>query len=74
MERVFSVNVIGHNGYSFAVRYKDYDGEISDSNVIDSAIESGFFEDDSDADICVVEEITNDEYTMKHFKDCTFDV
>ena len=70
MKRIYSINVTGRNGYSFAVKCE----ETSESAVIDMALDAGLFEDDADADYAVAEDITDYPYDVEHFKDCTYEV
>lgn len=68
MSKVFSINVPGKHGYSFAVQCDDsYDEE----SVIDLALENGLFEEDYDADYAVGEDITDSEYDRNAFASCT---
>lgn len=70
MKRIFSINVTGRNGYSFAVKCETNNGETA----IDMALDAGLFEDDADADYAVAENITNYPDDVEHFKDCTYEI
>ena len=61
---------MGRNGYSFAVKCE----ETSESAVIDLASDAGLFEDDTDANYAIAEDITDYPYDVEHFKNCTYDV
>ena len=71
MKKIFSVNVLGRNGYSFAVKCDDsYDEE----SVIDLAYENELFNDGEDADYAVAEDITDSEYDLNGLKDSTYEL
>ena len=70
MKKIYSVNVPGHNGYSFAVK-----GEgLQEDEVIDVALEQDLFEDEDDADYAIVEDITDSEYDINGLKNATYEV
>lgn len=69
MRKVFSINVPGKHGYSFAVQC---DNSYDEESVIDLALENGLFEEDYDADYAWSEEITDSEYDRKAFASCTY--
>ncbi len=70
MDRIFSINVAGRHGYSFAVKC---DAE-NEENAIERALNAGIFEDDIDADYAIAEEITDSPYDVEHFKSCTHEI
>ena len=70
MKRIYSINVSGIGGYSFAVKTD----ETNENAIIDLALDAGLFDDDSDALYAVVEDITDYPYDVEHFKDCTYEV
>lgn len=70
MKRIFSINVTGRNGYSFAVKCETDD----EDTAIDMALDAGLFEDDADAGYAVAEDITDYPYDVEHFKNCTYEV
>ena len=64
MEKIWKINVPGAHGYSFAIQ-----GEIEEeAYAISSAISCGLFNDEHDARYATVEEITDDEYELEHWK------
>ena len=70
MKKIYSVNVTGPCGYSFAVA-----GEgLEEDDVIDVALENDLFSDEEDSDYAVVEDITDSEYDINGLKDATFEV
>ena len=69
MKKVFSVNVLGRNGYSFAVKCD----ATSTDEVVELALDNDLFDDPEDADCCVVEDITDSEYDQNGLKDCTYE-
>lgn len=70
MKRIFKIDVPACHGYSFAVSV-DTDNE---QDAIQAALKAGCFEDDIDAEYAMVEDITDDEFERKAFKDCTHDI
>lgn len=69
MKRVFSINVPGQYGYSFAV-----EGELNEGSAISKAFENGLFEEPIDANYAVAEDITDSDYDLKAFENCTYKV
>ena len=70
MKRVYSINVPGRNGYSFAVK-----GEIAnEEEAIEKASERELFYDTEDAEYAVAEDITDSEYDLNGLKSATFEV
>ncbi len=68
-KRIYSINVPGRIGYSFAVK-----GEIScESDAIILAKRKNFFEDPYDADYAIAEDITDSRCDLDAFKNCTFE-
>lgn len=64
MERIWKINVPGANGYSFAIA-----GELEEeADAIEEASLCGLFDDEHDARYATVEEITDDEYEIEHWK------
>lgn len=71
MKKVFSINVPGKYGYSFAVRC---DASYNEESVIELAAENCLFEEDEDADYAIAEDITESDYDIQAFKDDTYDI
>lgn len=71
MKKVFSINVPGKYGYSFAVRC---DTSYDEESVIELAAENCLFEEDEDADYAIAEDITESDYDIQAFKDDTYDI
>lgn len=71
MKKIFSINVPGRHGYSFAVKC---DTSYDEDSVIELAAESGLFDSDEDADYAIAEDITESDYEIEHFKDCTYEL
>ena len=71
MKKIFSINVPGRHGYSFAVRC---DASFDEDSVIDLAAESKLFNDPEDADYAISEDITESDYDINAFKSCTYDL
>ena len=71
MKKIFSINVPGRHGYSFAVKC---DTSYDEDSVIELAAESGLFSDDEDADYAIAEDITESDYDIEHFKSCTYEL
>jgi hypothetical protein len=71
MKKVFSINVPGRHGYSFAVRC---DTSYDEESVIELAAENCLFEEDEDADYAIAEDITESDYDIQAFKDDTYDI
>lgn len=70
MKKIYSINVPGAYGYSFAVK-----GEIDcEEDAIEMASNNGLFTEPEDADYAVAEDITDSEYDINAFKDCTYEV
>ncbi len=68
-KRVYSINVPGPCGYSFAVK-----GNFSDeSQVIDLASEEELFDDPHDARYATAEDITDSQSDIEAFKSCTYE-
>ena len=63
----YKVDVMGRNGYSFMVVSND---ELDEGDVIDKALVKGLFDDETDADYAVVDDLVS-EYDIENFKDCT---
>lgn len=70
MKKVFSINVSGPCGYSFAVKC---DESYDENSVIDLALENDLFEDEMDARYAFAEDITDSEYDINGLKDCTYE-
>ena len=68
-KNVYSINVPGPEGYSFAVK-----GAFSESEAIDKALEADLFTSPVDADYAIVEDITNSEYDLLGLKDATYNL
>ena len=71
MKKVFSINVPGKHGYSFAVRC---DTSYNEETVIDLAAENCLFEEDEDADYATAEDITESDYDIQALKDVTYNI
>ena len=64
MEKVWKINVPGAHGYSFAIQ-----GELEDeAEAILEACNCELFDDEHDARYATVEDITDDEYELEHWK------
>lgn len=64
--KYWTINVIkSKGGYSFAVQSELCTRE---SEVINACLELDYFDEPSDADVAVVEEITNDAYELEYWK------
>ena len=70
MKRIFSINVTGRNGYSFAIKCD----ATEEADAVQMAENAGLFEDDADAFYATAEDITDYPYDVEHFKDCTYEV
>ena len=70
MKKIFSINISGINGYSFAIKC---DASYDESSVLDLAIEHDLFGDEDDAYHAYVEEITDSEYDIKGLASATFE-
>lgn len=66
----YKIDVSGRNGYSFMVVSND---ELDEYDVIDKALARGLFDDETDADYAVVDDIIS-EYDIENFKDCTHEI
>ena len=71
MKKVFSINVPGKHGYSFAVRC---DTSYNEESVIELAAENRLFNEDEDADYAIAEDITESDYDIQAFKDTTYEL
>ena len=71
MKKIFSINVPGRHGYSFAVKCDTFYNE---ETVINLAAESDLFDDPEDADYAIAEDITDSDYDINAFKSCTYDL
>lgn len=71
MKKIFSINVPGRHGYSFAVKC---DTSYDEDSVISLAEENYLFEEDEDADYAIAEDITDSEYDIEAFKNCTYEL
>jgi hypothetical protein len=69
MKKIFSINVPGRHGYSFAVKC---DTSYDEESVIELAAENLLFEEEEDADYAIAEDITESEYDINGMKDCTY--
>lgn len=70
MKRIFSINVPGKYGYSFAVKCETDD----EDTAIEMAYDAGLFEDEEDVDYAIAEDITNHPYDIQHFEGCTYEI
>lgn len=66
----YKIDVSGRNGYSFMVVSNDV---LDEYDVIDKALVKGLFDDETDADYAVVDDLIS-EYDIENFKDCTHDI
>lgn len=66
----YKVDVSGRNGYSFMVVSND---ELDEYDVIDKALARGLFDDETDADYALVDDLVS-EYDIENFKDCTHEI
>jgi len=71
MKKVFSINILGKHGYSFAVRC---DTSYNEETVIELAAENHLFNDDEDADYAIAEDITESDYDIQGLKNVTYDI
>ena len=71
MKKIFSINVPGRHGYSFAVKC---DTSYDEDSVIELALENMLFEIDEDADYAIAEDITDSEYDIEGFKSATYEL
>lgn len=69
-KNIWTINVPGNNGYSFAVRTE----EDEEGYVLMKALKVGLFEDNNDANYAVVEDITDSPYDIAAFANCTYDI
>ena len=69
MKKIFSINVPGKYGYSFAVRC---DCSYDEESVIDLAL--ALFECPEDADYAIAEDITDWDDDIEAFKSCTYEL
>ena len=67
--KVYSVNVLGKHGYSFAVKC-----DCTEDEVVNLALINGLFDDDEDAYCAIVEDITDSEYDLNGLKDSTYEL
>ena len=66
----YKVDVMGRNGYSFMVVSND---ELDEYDVIDKALAKGLFDDKTDADYALVDDLVS-ENDIEFFKDCTHEI
>ena len=67
--RIYSVNVPGPCGYSFAIK-----GNLSnEGQAIDLACEEELFDDPRDARYAIAEEITGNQQDIDAFRNCTYE-
>ena len=66
----YKIDVSGRNGYSFMVVSND---ELDEYDVIDKALVKGLFDDETDADYAIVDDLVS-EYDIENFKDCTHSI
>lgn len=72
MKRIYSVNVTGERGYSFAVKCEAVNlGDLTE--VLDIAIDNDLFQNPEDANYAIVEDITDSEYDINGLKDATYE-
>jgi len=71
MKKIFSINVPGRNGYTFAVKC---DTSYNEDTVIELARESALFDSDEDADYATAEDITESDYDIEYLQDCTYEL
>lgn len=70
MERIYSINVITADGYSFAVK-----GELSsEDDAIEAAVTTGLFDSPDDIPCAIAEDITNSQYDIDGLAGCTYNV
>jgi len=75
MRPVVKIDVPGRHGYSFAVAF-NAENEMADheSAALDLALEAYLFEEDEDYNYAMAEDITDSEYDLEHFKNCTYEL
>ena len=66
----YKVDVSGRNGYSFMVVSNDV---LDEYDVIDKSLAKGLFDDETDADYAVVDDLVS-EYDIENFKNCTHEI
>ena len=66
MEYYYKIDVSGRNGYSFMVKSSS---ELDEGEVIDKALEQGYFSDEYDADYAIVDDLVTP-YDIDHFTEC----
>lgn len=71
MKKIFSINVPGRHGYSFAVKC---DTSYNEESVIELAAENLLFEEEEDADYAIAEDITESEYYIEGLKSVTYEL
>ena len=69
-KRIFSINVAGRHGYSFAVKCD----ATEEADAVQMAENAGLFQDDEDAFYATAEDITDSSYDLEHFKSCTHEI
>ena len=70
MQRIYSINVITADGYSFAVK-----GELgSDNDAIEAAVTAGLFNSPDDIPHAIAEDITDSQYDIYGLAGCTYNV
>lgn len=69
-KRVYSINVPGAYGYSFAVKCE----ATCEEEAIDAAADAKLFDEPEDADYAIAEDITDSEYDLNAFKSCTYEI
>ena len=68
MKKIFSINIPGPCGYSFAVKCSP---SFDEESVIDLALENDLFNDELDARYAIVEDITDSPYDINGLKNAT---
>lgn len=70
MKKIFSINVPGKHGYSFAVKCD----ATEEADAVQMAENAGLFQDDEDAFYAMAEDITDWDDDIEAFKSCTYEV
>ena len=69
-KKIYSVNVLGPHGYSFAV----LTSETSEEAIIHGCISHDIFQDTEDAEYANIEDISDDFTARQHLAECTYEI
>jgi hypothetical protein len=70
-KKIFSINISGKHGYSFAVKC---DASYNEKSVINLAFAHELFMEPDDATYAVAEEITDSDYDIEGLKSATYEI